>query len=367
MGPALRITFVLPTYSPIPVGGYAIVYEYANGLQARGHRVTVVHPWPTGGPTGLRGAATGARSRWHSRRLGARALDWFPIDPTVRLTFVPDLRERFVPAGDAVVATAVFTARPVSDYGPKRGTKLYLLQQHETWWGATPEEVDATWRLPLHKIATGRWLADHAAELGEEANTTYIPNGVDTDRYRLLAPIENRPRRVAMLYHPAEWKGVPDGLQALSAAHSEFPDLEAVLFGTFERPDGLPRWVTYVENPHGDELVRLYNACSVFLHPSWSEGCPLPPAEAMACGCALAAAANPGVCDYARQGHNAMLAPVREPGLLGEALARVLRDDGLRATIALQGHADMQARKWSECIDRFETVIGARSSAAIEP
>ncbi|MFN2506342.1 MAG: glycosyltransferase family 4 protein [Acidimicrobiales bacterium] len=347
----------MPVYSSVPVGGYAIVYEYANGLQARGHDVTVVHPRPWGGPDGLRAAACRAKWCWSRRLKGRDAVAWFPVRRGVRLAFVPDLRERLIPEGDAIVATAWSTAPAVHGYSATRGRKLYLLQHHETWSGPQ-EEVDATWRLPLHKIATGRWLADLAAEFGVEGDTTYIPNGVDTGRYRLTVPIEDRPpHRVAMLFHPADWKGVPDGLEALTIVRREFPQLEAVLFGTWPRPDDLPTWVTYLENPHGDELVRLYNSCSVFLHPSWAEGCPLPPAEAMGCGCGLVAAANPGVCDYARDGYNAVLAPIKQPALLAEALARVLRDDALRRRIARQGHEDMQTRTWSACIDAFDAIV----------
>jgi hypothetical protein len=40
----MRITFILPMFLASPSGGFRIVYEYANRLQQRGHRVTLVHP-----------------------------------------------------------------------------------------------------------------------------------------------------------------------------------------------------------------------------------------------------------------------------------------------------------------------------------
>ena len=348
---------MLPFFSPIPIGGYAIVYEYANGLQSRGHQVTVVHPQPGQPQSGLRSLARSTKWRWTHRRLGRRAVDWFPLHPGVRLTFVPQLSERSIPPGDAVVATAWRTAPAVSRADASRGMKLYLLQHHETWDGS-PDEVDATWRLPLTKIATGSWLLELAAQMGQADDTVYIPNGVEVDRYQLTTPIEQRqPHRVAMLFNPTPWKGAKDGVEALSLARRDVPDLEAVVFGTFPRPDWFPDWVTYVENPHGADLVGIYNSCSIFLHPSWAEGCPLPPSEAMACGCALVAAANPGVCDYARDGHNSLLAPVKAPSLLSDALSRALSDQPLRRAIALQGHLDMQSRSWSRCIDKFEALV----------
>lgn len=364
----MRVTFILPNHSPVPVGGFAIVYEYANGLASRGHEARVVHPYALQRVDGLTDEWRRARWLWARRRQGHEAVPWFPVGPRVRLLFVSDLRERRIPPADAVVATAWWTAPIVHGYHEDRGAKVYLLQQYETWWDASPEEIDATWRLPLHKVAIARWLAELSSQFGESHRTTYIPNGVDTGRYRIVVPIEHRPRhRVAMLFHPGVWKGVADGLEAASSVREEVPELELVVFGTDPRPALLPRWVSYRQNPYGNELVQLYNSCAVFLHPSWSEGSPLPPAEAMACGCALVAAANPGVCDYAVDGVNAVLAPVRQPPVLADALRRVIQDDELRQDLARSGRADMEARPWSECIDRFEEVIGARQPAPPDP
>ena len=39
----VRVTFVLPGAGSVPVGGFKVVYEYANRLSERGHTVTVVH------------------------------------------------------------------------------------------------------------------------------------------------------------------------------------------------------------------------------------------------------------------------------------------------------------------------------------
>lgn len=40
----MKITFVLVSSGQNPVGGFKIVYEYANCLAARGHNVTIIHP-----------------------------------------------------------------------------------------------------------------------------------------------------------------------------------------------------------------------------------------------------------------------------------------------------------------------------------
>ena len=38
----MSITLVLPGYSKVPVGGFKMVFEYANRFVARGHAVSIV-------------------------------------------------------------------------------------------------------------------------------------------------------------------------------------------------------------------------------------------------------------------------------------------------------------------------------------
>ncbi len=40
----MKITFILPGPGCTPVGGYKVIYEYANRLAKLGNEVTVVHP-----------------------------------------------------------------------------------------------------------------------------------------------------------------------------------------------------------------------------------------------------------------------------------------------------------------------------------
>src|SRR5262249_1246791 len=144
------------------------------------------------------------------------------------------------------------------------------------------------------------WLLDLASKFGEEWRTTHIPNGVDFTEFRVEQPIgERSATKVCMLAHPAPWKGLSVGLTALEIARARVPRLQAVLFGTHPRPAEIPEWIDYIERPTPQALRALYNSSAIFLHPSQIEGWPLPPVEAMACGCALVAAGNQGVREYA--------------------------------------------------------------------
>jgi len=353
-----RITFVLPGYPWKPVGGYRVVYEYANYLAEQGFEVAVVHP------RRLRQPVSMTISPFKTIRQAAGRLrdvlvhprvTWQRIDPRVRMVFVPELLERYIPDGDAVVATAWQTAEYVNEYPQYKGRKFYLIQHYEVWSGPK-ERVDATWRFPMKKIVISKWLYELGIQLGIPANDLeHIPNGIDHSKFRVTRPIEERPKRVAMLYHSAEWKGCADGLKALEAARSACPDIRAVLFGAgSRRPALLPKWADYVPNPPQHILVNdIYNGSSVYLCPSWTEGWSLPPAEAMACGCAVVSTDNGGIRDYAVHGETALLSPPREPAALAENLIQVLKDDKLRLQLARAGNSSIRRFTWESAGDRL--------------
>jgi len=367
----MRVTFVLPGRASKPVGGYVVTYQYANHLVERGHQVTVIYPrrWLSGGrPLGevksvmayvLQGLA---RRRQHSR-------EWFDLDQRVVEMTVSKPAAGEIPLSDVVVATSWETATHVANLPLTHGAKAYLIQHYETWAGPG-HLVDATWKLPLHKVVISRWLQQVADRLGVSAQTTYIPVGIDTSVYSVLRPIETRRQpMVAMMYHREPWKGIRDGLQALELAKQRVPDLTATLFGGFRPPRHLPPWIRYIERPTREKLVSLYNSAAVFLHTSHSEGWGLPAAEAMACGCALVAAANEGVQEFAVNDQTALLAPIGNPAALAEQLVVMLSEDQLRVRIARAGTHAIGAFTWDQSTDRFERVLrtlAADRTAAVE-
>lgn len=359
----MRITFVLSGVARVPVGGYAVVFEYANQLSRRGHEVTVVQP--------SRWVRYGIRGRLRSEiqavvEAARRPLpddgrpSWFALDPRVRVVVPTRLRERDVPDGDAVVATAWETAPVVAALPASKGARYQLIQHYETWAGHRAR-IDASWRLPLKKIVISRWLGRVAEELGAPGPVTYIPNGIDLERFRLLRPIADRdPRRIGLLYHRWQWKGTADGLRALDQVRRTVPDIDVVVFGTDPSPS-VPDWVTYETNPQGERLVTLYNSLAVYLHPSWMEGWPLPPAEAMACGAALAAYANDGVCDYATADETALMAPVHDVEGLARAVERFTLDPVLRVRLAEAGHRMIQDYTWNRAADRLDRLLSTQT------
>jgi glycosyltransferase involved in cell wall biosynthesis len=337
-GTSLRVNFLLPVQTNLPVGGYKVVYRYANGLAEKGHRARVVLPKSMQARTGVAGEVK----------------TWFPLDPRVEVVFTSDLREKWLPEADFSVATFWQTAPIVNAYSPRMGKKLYLLQHLETFAGP-PADVIGTWKLPLQKIVIAKWLEEFAGSLGETC--VRIPNGIDFDEFAIDTPIEQRPKRVAMLYHADVVKGVWDGIHALEVVRQKHPDLSVVFFGVPERPWLLPDWIEYIQNASSSQVRQINNSCRIFLHPSWSEGCPAPPAEAMACGAAIVAAANPGVMDYLVDGENAVTAKPTYWLELADKISNLFDNEEKRIQIAKRGSESIREYTWPRAVDAFEKVL----------
>ena len=111
-----------------------------------------------------------------------------------------------------------------------------------------------------------------------------------------------------------------------------------------------------------DDLVLLYNLCTVFVFPSWHEGFGLPALEAMSCGRAVIAAGTSSLPEVVGRA-DALFDPYDTASMAGK-LEQVLVDAGFRHE--LEAHGLRQARRFSwdltarRALDAIEQAIRAR-------
>ena len=111
-----------------------------------------------------------------------------------------------------------------------------------------------------------------------------------------------------------------------------------------------------VIDDHSD-LVPIYNAADVFVHPSEYEGWSMTTVEAMACGTAVIAA-NRGGLGEAANGHALMLdAPSLES--LSDAIWRVVSDETLRQDLERRAFARGSTLRWQATTQQTLDVIRA--------
>jgi glycosyltransferase involved in cell wall biosynthesis len=355
----MNVTFLMPCYMWGPSGGFRTVYEYANQLVSRGHNVAVVHPrklqHQPKEPMTLRKRLRKARL-WVTEISSTPSIYWHSVDPRVRLLYVSRSDPKNIPDAHVLFATAWHTVRSVLECPESKGQKCYLIQGYETWQGSK-EMVDATWRSPLRKVVITKWLGEIGRSLGAE-DLTYIPNAIDHRRYRIINPVEKRPRRVCAMFSRVELKGSADAIRALEAAKQQFPDLEVTLFAVTRRERWIPEWMSYVQDPAQDYIVEhIYNQSAIVMSSSWTEGFALPPAEGAACGCAVVSTDSGGIRDFVEHEVTGLLSPPKDPEALATNLCRLLQDDDLRIRLAHAANRVIATFTWARSMDLMEEFL----------
>jgi glycosyltransferase involved in cell wall biosynthesis len=187
---------------------------------------------------------------------------------------------------------------------------------------------------------------------GAETHTTTVYNaGVDERLHKLAAmPIDSSEKRpqgplLVACGRLTEQKGFPYLLDAFAMIRREVPD--AVLWILGEGPDR-EALEQQIENLSLGDSVRLLGfrdnpysymaSADLFVLSSVFEGFGNVVAEALACGTAVVSTDCPyGPSEIITDGVSGLLVPPRDPQALAAAIVRVLREPGLRSTLAKRG------------------------------
>lgn len=346
----MRINFLLPDFGYKPVGGFKVVYIYANAFAEYGHDVRIIYP--AGCKRGLF-----IIPGWIRTILGInQKKEWFVLDKRISKIHTIGLYERLIPDADVTIATAYETALFLNRYSEKKGTKYYFIQGYEVWT-ASEKKVLESWKFSMRKIVISRYLLDIGKRNGID-DISYIPNGIDLTKYRLYTDCNKRGNCVAMIYSEAELKGSVYGINAIKKLKEILPEVKILIFGRDKRPNDLPQWIEYYENPEQDFIVKeIYNRARVFICSSICEGWGLPVMEAMACGAAVVTTDCGGIRDFVVSNENALICPVKDSDSLYQGTYRLLVDSQLRERLVNNALKTVKEYDWDDNARKFLDVI----------
>ena len=328
----MNIGFILPGSSRFPCGGFKVVFEYANYFVSHGHNVTIYFNCING------------LKRFHLPEFLRKICNtilvrkrpiWFDLHPSVRKVCVFGIRDETIADGDAIFATAVETAIDVANLSHTKGKKYYLIQGYENW-NITDDEVKKTYQLGMTNIVVSKWLFHIVNEISP---AVLISNSINGDVFNVQMSIENRCKK-SMIFHwrKSSYKGGVYALKLINKLRDKYPDFKFTAVSSESKPRDFPSYISYVHNASPKQVARLNNQHTFFVCTSVAEGFGLPGLEGMACGCALVSSGYQGVYDYAIDGVNALISPVKDVDSMFHNVEKLLEDDELRIRIARAGN-----------------------------
>lgn len=351
------VTFLLPCGGRAPIGGFKVVFEYANCLIQDNYDVNIIFPatllWKE---QNIKNKVKGIIKYFYFGIFKNKYLPykWFPLNKNIKIYWTPTLEEKYIPKSDYIFATACQTAEYLNEYKLKV-KKYYLIQGYENW-SFSEERLLNTWKMPLKKIVVAFWLQKKVEEIGEKAYL--LNNGLDFNKFGKDICIEERnPKNILILYHEMEVKGFKYGLKALKIIKERYSDIEVNCFGAFKNPKNLPSWINYYYSPTQKKLRELYNNASIFVGTSLGEGWGLTVSEAMQCGCAVACTDVVGYNEFAFHNKNALLCESKNEKVLAENIIKLINDNELRRTIADNGYFEIQQYTWEIAYGKLKRLL----------
>ena len=317
----MRITFILP-FAGLQ-GGIRVVAVYAKRLKQRGHEVVVVSTPPD--ISLRRKVKLFISGRWQNHS-GPSYFTGLDVEHRV-LEQVRPVVDRDVPDSDVVVATYYKTAYGVQALSSKKGARAIFIQGYEVEDGKPNLKLDATWRMPMHKIMVSRWLVQLAREKFGDQAISLVPNGVDLDQFHAPQRGKALVPTVGLLHNNSPLKGCGTSIKALKQVAMAMPSLRVVSFGA-EQPElglQLPRFAEFHYRPAQEKLRELYAQCDIWLSASTLEGFCMPLLEAMACRCPVVSTRSGGPLDIIEDSVNGYLTEVGDVGALADRVLHMLR------------------------------------------
>lgn len=243
----------------------------------------------------------------------------------------------------------------------RKGIPAYYCQHYEPIFFFSPEEKDVvtrTYDLPLNLIANSPWLASQIKQKHKRESTVIVP-GVDQDIFKQALDAKSytdTPFKILAFASPTPFKGFYDTtLPALNYVWRALgkEKVEFHIYGKTDMPIPYDWGNAVLRHSNLDDvkLAALYNECDLYVGGSWAESSPLPPLEAMACGCPVVCTEN-GTEHY---GTGIMRVKPRAPRELGAKILMLLAHPEMRSDMNSVARTDVQAFTWKRTVDEVET------------
>lgn len=373
----LKIGLVSDCYVPRLGGIEMQVHDLAQHLQRAGHQVVVITSTP--GPEIIDGV------RVHRMDVPLLPMD-IPYTPaTFRL--VAELLEReqvdvahfhggivsplaFVGASNAQAAgiPTIITTHCLWSYATP-AFRLLNRRYHWTDWPVVFSAVSDVAAAPIHRIA------------GRSVDVSILPNGIENDTWAVvpaprdasvvtivsvmrLAP-RKRPKHLMKMIKQVSDQA-PAGVKVRAVIVGEGPERKAI--EAYLAANGLADSVVLVGRLSREEIREQFAHADIFVAPANLESFGIAALEARCAGLPVVAKARTGIREFVAHGQEGLLAESDDD--MVAQLLRLVRDPGLRASIARHNRETPSSVDWNDVVginiaayDQAIALMGRRREA----
>jgi L-malate glycosyltransferase len=327
----LSITYVMNHVQVC--GGAKIIFEHANKLVERGHNVQILCHFPP--PNWIEVKAHYIQVPWHMNYTEA-----IPETDLIVCTVIDQVAECFLSQKAPVIH---FEQGDVFIY------------EFEKYPQETREKIKQFWSFPVPLLAVSSGLgAKIEKHFGRSVQVLH--NALNPQYFypRIAGSNTNhtKPRILFVGPEQAEFKGIKDIFAALKIVRENGFDFEPVWVTQYQPQ--IPFEGTLMVNPSQEELGNIYRSCDIYVSGSLYESFPLPPLEAMTCGCAVVSTDNIGILEYAEHNTNCLLGEKSNPESLAKHIMYLLENPQERLRLVEGGYKTASEFSWEAIITKLE-------------
>jgi glycosyltransferase involved in cell wall biosynthesis len=352
----MRINFLVPEI--VRSGGIRTVFEYANRLSDSGHDVIVFTPVVPFNPYKPKFPINIIKHqvKYALKQFTGKAF----MPPNIykrrfKIKAVPAVNNFFIPDADAIVATSWTSAYYVNKLNPRKGKKFYLIQDFEVW-NSNRSLAENSYRLPLNRTVVSGYLHKLLKEKFN-SDSTIISAGVNFEDFYNENKTYNEIPAILFNDHLLEHKNVSGLLEVIKKLKEKYPALIVRCFGVSKHHE-MPEYIEFCRNPDDETLRELYCSSDIFLFASMYEGFGTPPAEAMACKCALVANAVAAIPEYSVHMTSAIHCNPDKPDELFNGVSYLIDNPHELRRISEAGYQSVRKLlSWDTAVEKFVKLI----------
>jgi glycosyltransferase involved in cell wall biosynthesis len=339
-------------------GGIRVIFEYANRLSQRGHDVYFYYPVKAYKFSNDNLTLLLKKNYWALKSYlfnEQEQIEQFRRFYSCRFNIIriPQIRNIFVRNANATIATQWPTTFDLDKLSNNKGKKIYFIQDYETWDSDT-EMVDSSFKLNFKRIT----ISNYNKKLFYDKfkiDTEVILNGIDYEIFNCMNKLANKNKIITFIDHPLSNKGVTSAIEVIKKLKKKYNYLQFMGFG-HEKYHDIPEFVKFYKNPDDKTVAKeIYGKTDIFIYPSTKEGFALPPAEAMACKCAVVTTKVGAVPEYSVHMESAIHVEPNNIDQLYEGVCYLLDNENEIKRISENAYTHIRkVLNWEDSVKKFE-------------